>query len=255
VRFLLGRGSWGAVVPHAPLLVPEVNPASRDRDVVRSLEHVRARAADVIFLISPHGERTGAYTRAVGDLRPMSIPGPRAQLQVDPELTGAFGFEWGEPRLDAPLDHGIVVPRLLEALPSGVPVIACALEESTGPGKSFSGAKGRSSAALAAAIATFAARRNVGVIASGHGAAGLAPHAPLTQRAGADALDERLLDAIGRDFADLLQIDEASWDHGDPCGRGPLLTLAHLFQGHPGEVHAYDAAQGVGYVVATVDAR
>jgi hypothetical protein len=219
------------------------------------LEEVRSKPADVVFLLSPHGERAGVYTRATGDLKRMSVPSPRAELNVEPELTGEFTFEWGVPRLDAPLDHGIVVPALLNALPSGVPVIACALEEATGPGKSFNGARGRAAAALAAAIATFAQRRNVAVVASAHGAAGLAPNAPLTQRAGAEALDERLLDAVERDVGDVLQIDESSWSHGGPCGRGPLLTLSHLFQNHAGTVHGYDSSQGVGYIVATVDAR
>lgn len=255
MRFLLGRGSWGAVVPHAPLLVPEVNPASRDRAIVRSLEEVRSRRADAVFLISSHGERTGVYTRATGDLERMSIPSGRAAAPVEPELTGEFAFEWGEPRLDSPLDHGVVVPLLLKALPPDVPVISCALEETTGPGKSFTGARGRSAAGLAAAIATFAQRRNVAVIASAHGAAGLGANAPLTHQPGAEMLDERILEAFERDIGDLLQIDEASWTHGDPCGRAPLLVLAHLFQNHAGSVHGYDSSQGVGYIVATVDAR
>jgi hypothetical protein len=255
VRFLLGRGSWGAIVPHAPLLVPEINPAFRDRAVLASLEEVRTRRADVVFLISPHGERSGVYTRGAGDLKRMSIPNSRVTVDVDPELSGEFTFEWGEPRLDAPVDHGIVVPLLLNALPSGVPLIACALEEATGPGKSFSGGRGRAAAALAAAIATFAQRRNVAVIASAHAAAGLGANAPLTERPGADALEDRVLNAVERDVGDLLQIDESSWVRGDPCGRAPLLTLAHLFQNHAGTVHGYDSSQGVGYIVATVDAR
>ena len=255
MRLLLGRGSWGAVVPHAPLLVPSINPSGGGRGLAGSLEAVRSRDADVVFLISPHAERQGVYTRRVGDLKRMSIPNARAELTVDPELSGQFAFDWGEPRVDLPLDHGVVVPSLLGALPVGVPVIPCALDETTGPRKSFSGAQGRAAAGLAAAIATFAQRRNVAVIASGHGAAGLGPNAPLTQKPGADALDERILDAIESDLGDLLQIDEASWSHGDPCGRAPLLALAHLFQGHAGTVHGYNSSQGVGYIVATVDAQ
>ena len=255
MRALLGRGSWGAIVPHAPLLAPAINPAFKTRAVLSSLEEIRSKSADVVFLISSHGERDGVYTRATGDLKRMSIPGGRAVLNVDPELTGEFAFEWGQPRLDAPLDHGIVVPALSNAIPEGVPVIACALEETTGPGKTFTGARGRAAAALAATIATFAQRRNVAVIASAHGSAGLAPNAPLTQRPGAEALDERLLDAVENDVGNVLQIDESSWEHGDPCGRGPLLTLSHLFQNHSGTVHGYDSSQGVGYIVATVDAR
>ena len=252
---LLGSGSWGAVVPHAPLLVPSINPAGGGRGLAGALEAVRSRDADVVFLVSPHAERQGVYTRAVGDLKRMSIPKARAEFSVDPELSGQFAFEWGEPRVDLPLDHGVVVPSLLGALPIGAPVISCALEETTGPQKSFTGAQGRAAAGLAAAIATFAQGKKVAVIASGHGAAGLGPRAPLTQLPGAEVLDERILDAIESDLGDVLQIDEASWSHGDPCGRGPLLALAHLFQGNAGAVHGYNSTQGVGYIVATVEAQ
>lgn len=255
MRFLLGLGSWGAIVPHAPLLLPGVNATFSSSELLRSLSHVRERRADVVILISPHGTRSGVYARATGSLDPMGIPGHRAEAPLEPELVGELAFEWGEPRIDAPFDHGIVVPLLLDALPPRTPVVACALEESTGPGKSFSGTRGRAAASLAATIAGFAQRRKVAVIASAHTAAGLAPHGPLGLAPGAEALDRRVLDAIETDLGGLLQIDEPSWEHGDPCGHSALLVLAHLFQDHPGMVHAYDASQGVGYLVATVDAR
>lgn len=255
MRFLLGRGSWGAIVPHAPVLLPSVSPAFRGRALPAALAHIRERKADVAILISSHGERSGVYSRAFGSLDRMDVPNVRAEAAVDPELAGELAFEWGEPRLDAKWDHGIVVPVALDALPPDVPVIACALEEATGPGKTFSGTRGRAAGALAAAIATFAQRRNVAVIASAHLSAGLTDASPLSKQLGADSLDERILEAIATDVGGLLQIDESSWSHGDPCGRGPLLVLAHLFQNHSGTVHEYDSSQGVGYLVATVDAQ
>ena len=253
--FLLDGVAWGAIVPHAPLLVPAVSPGYRGSALLDSLIHVRDRVADAIVVITPHGERTGVLARSGGSLARMGLPRLRADAPADPQLIGELAFEWGEPRLDTAPDHGLVVPLLLDAFPAGVPIIACALEETTGPGKSFSGARGRSAASLAAAIAGFAGRKRIGVVASAHTSAGLAPHAPLTERPGSDAFEERVLQAWENDIGRLLEIDEASWDHADPCGRGPLLVLAHLFQGRTGIVHCHDTSQGVGYLVATDDGR
>lgn len=253
--FLLDGVAWGAIVPHAPLLVPALGSTQRVPALADALTHIRERTADAIVVISPHGRRTGVLASSGGSLGGMGLPQLRADAAVDPHLIGALAFEWGEPRIDLPPDHGVVVPLLLDAFASDVPIVACTLEETTGPGKSFSGVRGRSAAALAAAIASFAGRKRIGVVASAHTSAGLAAHAPLTLRAGADAFEERLRGAWENDIGRILEIDEASWDHADPCGRGPLLVLAHLFQGKAGAVHAYDASQGVGYVVATVEGR
>jgi hypothetical protein len=251
VRFLLGPGSWGAVVPHAPLLIPDINPAFAESEFLASFASVVERRADLIVLVSGHGERTGVYARSGGSLASMSLPAFVADGEVDPDANRELALEWGEPRLEGEADHGVVVPLLLGALPSDTPIVCCALAETTGPGRSFSGPQGRTAASLAAAIAAFAGRRRVGVIASAHTSAGLAAHGPLTLRPGAQAFEERVLDALASDVGRLLEIDEAAWHAGDPCGRGPLLVLSHLFQGRSLEVHGYDTSTGVGYVVAS----
>jgi hypothetical protein len=251
VRLLLGSGSWGAIVPHAPALIPQVNPSYAGTDLLDSLDAIRSRQAELLVLISPHGTGNGVYTRASGSLRAMSIPKVRADAATDPQYVGELALEWGEPRIERDPDHGIVVPLALHALPPEPPVVACALGSSTGPGDSFSGPQGRAAASLAAAISTFSGKRTVGVVASAHTSAGLSPKGPLTLRPQAEAFEERALAAIATDIGGLLEIDEAAWRAGDPCGRGPLLTLAHLFQGRAFNVHSYDGSSGVGYLVAS----
>jgi hypothetical protein len=232
-------------------LVPDINPSFAETEFLSSFAAVVERSADLVVLVSGHGERTGVYARSGGSLAPMSLPNFVADAEADADANRELALEWGNPRLEGEADHGVVVPLLLGAIPTGASTVCCALDETTGPGKSFSGPQGRSAASLAAAIAAFAGRRRVGVIASAHTSAGLSAQGPLTLRAGAQAFEERLLDALGTDVGRLLEIDEAAWHAGDPCGRGPLLVLAHLFQGRSMEIHGYDASAGVGYVVAT----
>lgn len=249
MQLLLGADSWGAIVPHAPLLIPEVNPGEIGRRVIESLGPIQDRTADLVVLVSPHGNRSGVYSRAGGSLKPMSLPDVTADVPTEFELQWDLVFEWHKERLDAEPDHGIVVPLALNALPSDASVLACAMRETTGPGNAFDEEDARSAEVLARAIASIASERTVAVIASAHTSAALSDRAPLTRRPEAEKFEDRLLSTLERDLAGIVELE--GWEAGDPCGRGPLLVLAHLFGGRGLETHAYDSSTGVGYLVAS----
>ncbi|HVL64908.1 MAG TPA: hypothetical protein VM573_07040 [Actinomycetota bacterium] len=225
----------GRVVPHAPVLVPGM---SQDPAIPRVMP-VEAGEATVAVVISPHGATTGVYREAFGSFDRFGARGFERAAPSVSEAASSLAEGWGAPLLEGPLDHGCLVP--LWWLPSRLPVIACSLAD----------ASPLQAQALASALAVLDER--LLVVASAHLSAALSDAAPLTAIPGAPEFDREVLDALEGDPADLLRIDVAHGTAVGACGLPPLYVLAHLFRGGRGEVLAYDAPFGVGYVQARVE--
>jgi hypothetical protein len=239
----------GAVVPHAPVLLEEIQPSLDGGRLVRkAVDELDFSNADVIVLVSPHGPAAGIYERCEGSLRGFGIEGGEAARDTDTELGRALSQAWGHEPIDGLVDFGIVVPLLL-GLGGDLPVIALTLPHTTGPTASSLSDSLHAARALSNALATVADERAVAVVASAHASAGLSARAPLTEVPGATEVDRDVVAALETDPAHLEDVLERLYEVGGACGVGPLAALGHLLGGWRSEGLTYEAPYGVGYMV------
>jgi hypothetical protein len=156
-------------------------------------------------------------------------------------VTETLAEELGWALTDDELDHGAVVPFLLDWMPD-VPVVVVGMGEDS-PGDEL-----RSDArALALALPAVVAERSVLFVSSANTSAGLTPRAPLTEVPGAAEAERGLLEALDAGS----RIEEAAValaKVGGSCGLGPLTAWAALFR--RAEILAHESPLGVGYLVA-----
>lgn len=213
----------GAVVPHAPLLLPELESAevaegaTRLRKAVDSIEF----DVDTVVMLSPHASRSGVYSRAAGNLAPFGVSGLDVEVPTNEKLRDGLGL----PVIADPLDHGIVVPLLLRdwfAPTVGVGVV------------------GDLHVNLDLDL-------RIAVVASVNLSAGLSPRAPLTEVPGAADAEAAFVEGLERD------VGSARTDGlVGSCGAEVLRVFARIFQGRTARVLAHESPVGVGYVVAEV---
>ena len=251
---MTGDAFAGAVVPHAPVLLPEIGGRSgaeaRDH-ILRACDKIDTSGADVILVVSPHGRTAGVYARVTGS--EVSFGGPEVRLDspTDTGAADALAPAWRAPLLEDELDHGAV--GCLHLLDIRRPSVVAALPETTGPA-----ATGDACAAmvegrkLAGAVKRAFNGSSVLVVASAHTSAALTPRAPLTERPEGRALDERVLTSLAADVGALDDISCDAWTAGGSCGAGPFAAFGRLLSGRSAEVLAYEHPFGVGYLVATV---
>ena len=239
----------GAVVPHAPVLLEEIQPSlDEGRRVRKAIEELDFSNADVVVLVSPHAPTAGIYERCEGSLRGFGIDDAEAARDTDARLSRALSLAWGREPIDGPIDFGIVVPLLL-GVGGDLPMVAASLPQTTGPrpralSESMDAARG-----LADALATVADARRVAVVASAHSSAGLSARAPLTEVSGAAEVDRELVEALESDPARIENFLGPLHEVGQACGVGPLSVLRHLLEGWRSEGLTYEAPYGVGYMV------
>jgi hypothetical protein len=249
-----GEAFAGAVVPHAPVLLPEIGGRSgveaRDR-ILSACDKIDVSGADVLLVVSSHGRGAGVYARGTGSV--VSFGGPEARLDCPTDIDAAESLAraWKAPLLNDELDHGAIgCLHLLEALR---PSVVAALPEATGPGATADACaamvEGRK---LAGAVKRAFRGSSVLVVASAHTSAALTPRAPLTERPEGRALDERVMTSLDTDVGALDDISCDAWSAGGSCGAGPFAAFGRLLAGRSAEVLAYEHPFGVGYLVATV---
>lgn len=237
------------MLPHAPLLLPEVTAVPHAREIVSAARSIVYPDTDVTVVVSGHGRSSGVYEGMRGSLAGFGLPDPAWEASAAPDVARDVAAEWGKPTLGEEVDHGVLVPLRLG--PVRGPFVGVSLQETTGP----AGAEVESAVAdartLASSLAALPAR--VSVIASAHTAASLTPRAPLTERPEGRVLDDAILDVLRSDVGKLAELPAEMWAAGGSCGSGPLTVLGLLFTGSRATVHAYAYPVGVGYLVATVD--
>jgi hypothetical protein len=249
-----GEAFSGAVVPHAPVLLPEIGgrsgAESRDR-ILRACDKIDVSGADVLLVVSPHGRGAGVYAGGTGS--EVSFGGPEARLDCPTDMDAAESLAraWKAPLLEDELDHGAI--GCLHLLDVRRPSVVAGLPEATGPGAAADACaamvEGRK---LAGAVKRAFSGSSVLVVASAHTSAALTPRAPLTERPEGRALDERLLISLATDVGALDDISCDAWSAGGSCGAGPFAAWGRLLPGRSAEVLAYEHPFGVGYLVATV---
>lgn len=251
----------GGLVPHPPLLVPEVGgPRVADvSDTTRAMrelcQEVKALAPERVVVITPHGPvQRGSMTclggqRLEGTLARFGSPQVRESWRVDGDFSWnlvALARQEGVPvdvLVDQELDHALFVPLYFLSR-AGLDCPLTAL--------SISGLSRQHHLKLGRAIARGAGRTVV--LASGDlshrlkhdGPYGFDPRGPEFDRAvvrGLDPLDASALAGLPEDLVDGAGV----------CGMRPLMVLLGALPGATGRVLSYQGPFGVGYAVARLE--
>lgn len=233
----------GAIVPHAPLLLPELvgdevaREASELGNAIRALD---LHDASSIVVLSPHAERTGVYGSVQGDLSEFGIPTISGAFKTDTLLVDLFSRACEIPVLDAETDYGVLVPALIARWE--VPIVAI------GIGADDAGAAVRIGRALREADGS----SPVAVVGSAHGSSALSARAPLTFRLRAREVEALFLEALQNDTASAATLARDLADVGGSCGAVVFETMGEVFHGRGARLASYRAPVGVGYLVAEV---
>jgi len=238
-------------VPHAPVLLETIQPSlDEGRRIRKAVDELDLSGADALVLVSAHGRVAGVYEHPVGALGGFGIDGLEVvERPTDDGLVRALSDAWGYECIGGPADYGVVVPLLL-GLGNGVPVVAAALPETTGPLGTEMNESLRAARSLAEALQKVAGELDLAVVASGHASAGLTDRAPLTKLPGAAELDREVVVALEDDPELVEGLLQRLHETGRACGAGPLAAIARLFGGWKCRDVTYEAPYGVGYLVA-----
>ena len=252
------------IVPHPPLIVPEVG-RGQEQTIQKTIEsyHTVARQIaglkpETIVLISPHSVMYADYihispgNRAQGSLKQFGAP---AVSNVDYDtalvdelcrLCSAADFPAGTlGEKDSTLDHGTLVPlHFVNQYYTGYRLVRC----------SISGLPRQEHYRFGMIIAEAveALGRDVVVIASGDLSHKLTKDGPYGFAAEGPALDKKLTSIMrsGR-FSDFLELDSTLCERGAECGLASFITMAGILDQKvvDTEFLSYEGPFGVGYAV------
>jgi Catalytic LigB subunit of aromatic ring-opening dioxygenase len=249
----LSAGVTGALVPHAPLLLPAVS----GEEVSAETGAIREAAAtigfdevDLVLVLSPHARETGVYRTVAGSLDDFGVPGVELERPTDVGVVETLTATWDKPTLVESVDHGVLVPLMLLAT-GDTPVVAAGLSEVTAGTASFERAMDDATS-FAEAIGELSNEIKILLAVSAQTSCALTPRAPLTERAEAKPAEAAVMNALRGDPATLLGSLEELWKRGGSCSPGTLAVYGNVFEGRASEVFAYQYPFGVGYVVARV---
>ena len=257
------------MVPHPPLIIPEVG-RGEEQQIATTIDSYRRAAAlirdsrpDTVVVLSPHSVMYANYFHlspgagADGDLANFRAGAVRLHVNYDKELvdkiselaeSAAFPAGTAGER-DAALDHATLIPLLFLRQAAGGelpwPVVRIGLS-------GLSLAEHYRLGVLIAAAADALSRR-VAVVASGDlshrlqadGPYGFMPDGPL--------YDQKLMDVMGRAaFGELLDFAEDFCDKAGECGHRAFTVMAGCLDGLAvsARVLSYEGPFGVGYGVA-----
>ena len=259
--------SAGFMVPHPPLIIPDVG-GGEEKKIQKTIDAYQ-RAAETIgrlqpgtmVLLSPHQTMYADYFHispgqgARGDFGQFRARGTSMEVSYDTEFVRALCETAQEAGLPAgtlgerekKLDHGTMVPlyfvnqywagyRLVRIGLSGLPLAAhYRLGQCIRAAAQFLG-------------------RNTAVIASGDLSHKLKEEGPYGYQAEGPVYDARIMDVMGRGaFGELLEFSEDFCEKAAECGHRSFTILAGSFDrtGVEAEQLSYEGPFGVGYGVCT----
>lgn len=264
-----GRVVIGGIVPHPPIMVPEVGGGEAER-VRRTQEallelgrRISRSGAQAMVMVSPHGpvmwDAIGVVTQAYlrGNLGRFGAPGAAFELDTDVVLANALREELtaaGIPeteirdRHDYRLDHGITAPLYwLEKGGVNLPVVVC--------GIAIMQLRRLYGFGLAVQRAAGATGRKVAVVASGDLSHRLSPEAPNGYDPMGAVFDRKLQEiVVAADPLALVRFDAVLVERAGECGLRPIVMLFGAFDGYQveAEILSYEGPFGVGYMVASL---
>jgi len=258
---------FGCIVPHPPLLVPDVG-RGQEREIIattRAMEKLSqelgAHRPETMLVISPHGlshhSAMGVLTApsSSGNLRRWGERGPDYYFDNDPDLVAAI--KEAARGLNIPLssigehayelDHGVLVPMhfLIQGVKDVpmVPLTFCWLP------LSIHFAFGQAIRRAADDVG-----KRVALIASGDLSHRLLPGAPAGYDRMGKVFDEKLVAALARlDAEEVLSLDQDLIERAGECGLRSIVILLGALDGLSveAEVLSYEGPFGVGYLVAS----
>ena len=265
----MGGIVFGCIVPHPPLLVPDVG---RGQEVAilattHSMETLRDRLAkqrpETVLVISPHGQSHGAAmgiltaASSSGDMSQWGAKGPRHNFDNDlkmvalikeaAEKAGILLSPIGEQGYD--LDHGVMVPlHFLIPAVKGAALVPLTfswlpLEDHFTLGKAIRQAAERSG-------------KRVAIVASGDLSHRLIPSAPAGYDPIGKVFDEKLVKAASKlDSNGLLAMDDELLERAGQCGLRSIIILMGALDGLKvkSEILSYEGPFGVGYLTASFE--
>lgn len=254
---------FGAVMPHPPLLAPQVGgvrikECERTQKACREIaKKIKLLDIDAIIMISPHGATLGStvpiYASPVfeGDFSNFGASKPAYYFKGDPELASCIIREnpsMASRQPETILDHGSLVP-LLFISEAGIkkPILPTAIAYL--PGKKLF-EFGKSLAHAAEKL-----KRKIAIIASADLSHRLTTDAPSGFDPSGKVFDEKLVDLMRRyDISGIINFDDAL---AESAGQDALQSISILLGAFDGikakaEVLSYEGPFGVGYMVAEI---
>ena len=251
------------MVPHPPMIVPEVGRGSEGQieatraAYARVAREIAALRPETVVVTSPHATMYSNYfhispgRRAEGSFARFGAPGVRFKEAYDEELAGAVErlakeehFPAGtEGEREPGLDHGTLVPlyfirqaysgfRLARIGLSGLP-----LEDHYRLGRLI-----RRAAEETGRRVAFVASGDLSHKLQRYGPYGFAPEGP--------QYDERVMDVCGRAaFGELFDFDESFCERAAECGHRSFVIMAGALDGTAVEAErlSHEDVTGVGY--------
>jgi len=255
------------VVPHPPLIIPEVG-RGQEKGIQKTIDAYRAAARQVaawrpeaLFLASPHTVLYSDYFHISpgrggrGDMAAFRARGVRLETAYDETLreelirrTKAAGLAAGTlGEKSAALDHGTFIPLyFLREAGVDCPVVRMGLS-GLSPLEHYR-------LGQCAAQAAEALDRRVVFVASGDLSHKLTPDGPYGFAAEGPAFDRQITELMaGGRFLELLTMDPSLCEGAAECGLGSVRIMAGALDGRAVESRllSYEGPFGVGYGVAS----
>ena len=253
----------GYMVPHPPLIVPEVGRggeakiAETTRSYERIGQEIAKKAPDTIVIISPHSVMYSDYFHispgegAVGNFGRFGAPEVSFTEQCDTEFVSKLEslctcelFPAGtDGQRDRDIDHGTMVPLyFIRKYYRGGRIIRIGL----------SGLSLAQHYKLGTYIRRVAEElsRNTVIVASGDLSHKLQDYGPYGFDPAGPVYDERIMEAAAKaDFDAMLAFDEDFLDQAAECGHRSFVIMAGAFDGDKvkSEVLSHQDVTGVGY--------
>ena len=260
---------FGCIVPHPPLLVPDIGRGQEDtisattQAMNKLAAELAQQHAQTILIVSPHGQyhadAMGILTAlsSTGDLRSWGVRGPQHHFDNDQEMVALIQKESAASNIPIKsigtkgyeLDHGVMVPMhfLLDTV-KGVHLVPL----------TFSLLSLESHFAFGKAIGRAAEqnKKKTAIIASGDLSHRLIPGAPAGYDPMGKVFDEKLIEALSSlDTQAVLDLDDELIEHAGECGLRSFVILLGALDGlqvKP-EILSYEGPFGVGYLVASFE--
>lgn len=261
----------GIMVPHPPLIIPDVGRGQqvRIKDTVQAYREaaglVAALKPDTIVMLSPHTVMYADYfhvspgTGAKGDFGQFLAPQQAVEAEYDTgfveELCGLsddadfpMGSEGGR---DRELDHGTMVPLyFINQVYRGYKLVRIG-------GSGLSLADHYRAGQLIARAAGRLGRRTV-IVASGDLSHKLKEEGPYGFCAQGPEYDKRIMDVMGEArFGELLEFTEGFCEKAGECGHRSFTMMAGAMDGMAVKPRrlSYEGPFGVGYGICTFEVQ
>ena len=262
---------YGCIVPHPPLLVPEVG-GGREIEIsatTKAMKELARRLAEkrpeTVIVISPHGtmlyDSMGIATAGSlrGTMRDWGARSADHDFENDPDMVAALQAEASASGIpldsigdrEYNLDHGVMVPIyfLIEGMKE-VPLVPL----------TFSMLPLSAHFSFGQAVRRAAERtgKRIAIVASGDLSHRLIRDAPAGYDPMGEVFDKTLIEAIqSYDVPAILNLDEQLIDRAGECGLRSIVILLGALDGlevKP-DVLSYEGPFGVGYLVASFDVK